>query len=164
MKNFRLSNKKAETLLELIIALFLLSLVLFGASSVLKNFTSFTKRYEENLEDEDDINLFFSFIENDFSLYNTVSVNKNSIYFEKRSRSKFKTCEYIIDNDKIKREAGGELTGKTYFLKGVKDLSFTYNPDDNIVILNLKFKDKEYKKILSTKYVEVIEWKKLVQA
>ncbi len=61
MKNIRLSNKKAESLIELVMALFLLSLVLFEASSLLKNFTSFSQRYEKNLESEDDINLFFSF-------------------------------------------------------------------------------------------------------
>lgn len=160
MKNTRLSNKKAETLLELVIVLFLLSLIIFEASAMLKNFTGFTKDYEENLESEDDINLFFSFIENDFTLYNRVCVKDDAIYFDKSSNDSLKTCEYILYKNRIKREAGSNLTGVTYFLNGVDDMSFTYNVDDNFIILKIKIKDKEYKKIFSTKGIGVIEWRR----
>lgn len=164
MKNIRSSNKKAESLIELIIALFLLSIVLFQASSLLKNFTSFSKRYEESLEKEDDINLFFSFIENDFTLYNTVSVKADSIHFEKTGSRELKSSDYYMDGDRIRRVAGAKSIGVTYFLSGLEDLSFAYNAEDAFVSMQIKVKGKEYKKLFSTKYLEVIEWRRVVQA
>lgn len=164
MKNIRSSNKKAESLIELIIALFLLSIVLFQASSLLKNFTSFSKRYEESLEKEDDINLFFSFIENDFTLYNTVSVKADSIHFEKKGSRELKSSDYYMDGDRIKRVAGGKSIGVTYFLSGLEDLSFAYNAEDAFVSMQIKVGGKDYKKLFSTKYLEVIEWRRAVQA
>lgn len=163
MKNIRSSNKRAESLIELVMALFLLSLVLFEASSILKNFTSFSQRYEKNLESEDDINLFFSFMENDFTLYSTVSVKSDSIHFENKNKSGLKSCDYIISNAKIKRVAGTKLTGITYFLNDVEDISFAYNEYDGIIIMQIKVKDKEYKKIFSTNDVEVIKWRRAAQ-
>lgn len=163
MKNIRLSNKKAESLIELVMALFLLSLVLFEASSLLKNFTSFSQRYEKNLESEDDINLFFSFMENDFTLYSKVSVKSDSIHFENKDKSKLKSCDYYLSDSRVKRIAGGQLTGITYFLNDVKDLSFEYKKDDGIIITNIKLNEKEYKKIFSTNDVEVIEWRRAAQ-
>ena len=157
MKNIRSSNKKAESLIELIIALFLLSIVLFQASSLLKNFTSFSKRYEESLEKEDDINLFFSFIENDFTLYNTVSVKADSIHFEKKGSRELKSSDYYMDGDRIKRVAGSKSIGVTYFLSGLEDLSFAYNAEDAFVSMQIKVGGKDYKKLFSTKYLEVIE-------
>lgn len=164
MKNIRLSNKKAESLIELIIALFLLSIVLFQTSSLLKNFTSFSKRYEESLEKEDDINLFFSFIENDFTLYNTVSVKADSIHFEKKGSRELKSSDYYMDGDRIKRVAGSKSIGVTYFLSGLEDLSFAYNAEDAFVSMEIKVDGKDYKKLFSTKYLEVIEWRRAVQA
>lgn len=164
MKNIRSSNKKAESLIELIIALFLLSIVLFQASSLLKNFTSFSKRYEESLEKEDDINLFFSFIENDFTLYNTVSVKADSIHFEKKGSRELKSSDYYMDGDRIKRVAGSKSIGVTYFLSGLEDLSFAYNAEDAFVSMQIKVGGKDYKKLFSTKYLEVIEWRRAVQA
>lgn len=164
MKNIRSSNKKAESLIELIIALFLLSIVLFQASSLLKNFTSFSKRYEESLEKEDDINLFFSFIENDFTLYNTVSVKADSIHFEKKGSRELKSSDYYMDGDRIKRVAGSKSIGVTYFLSGLEDLSFAYNAEDAFVSMEIKVDGKDYKKLFSTKYLEVIEWRRAVQA
>lgn len=164
MKNIRSSNKKAESLIELIIALFLLSIVLFQASSLLKNFTSFSKRYEESLEKEDDINLFFSFIENDFTLYNTVSVKADSIHFEKKGSRELKSSDYYMDGDRIKRVAGSKSIGVTYFLSGLEDLSFAYNTEDAFVSMQIKVDGKDYKKLFSTKYLEVIEWRRAVQA
>lgn len=163
MKNIRLSNKKAESLIELVMALFLLSLVLFEASSLLKNFTSFSQRYEKNLESEDDINLFFSFMENDFTLYSRVSVKSDSIHFENKDKSKLKSCDYYLSDSRVKRIAGGQLTGITYFLIDVKDLSFEYKKDDGIIIMNIKLNEKEYKKIFSANDVEVIEWRRAAQ-
>ncbi len=163
MKNIRSSNKKAESLIELIIALFLLSIVLFEASSLLKNFTSFTQRYEESLEKEDDINLFFSFIENDFTLYNAVSVKNDSIHFEKKGSRELKSSDYYMDGDRIKRVAGGKSIGVTYFLSGLEELSFAYNAEDAFVSMQIKVKGKEYKKLFSTKRLEVIEWKRAAQ-
>ena len=163
MKNIRLSNKKAETLIELVMALFLLSLVLFEASSLLKNFTSFSQRYEKNLESEDDINLFFSFMENDFTLYSKVSVKSDSIHFENKDKSKLKSCDYYLSDSRVKRIAGCQLTGITYFLNDLKDLSFEYKKDDGIIIMNIKLNEKEYKKIFSTNDVEVIEWRRAAQ-
>lgn len=164
MKNIRSSNKKAESLIELIIALFLLSIVLFQASSLLKNFTSFSKRYEESLEKEDDINLFFSFIENDFTLYNTVSVKADSIHFEKKGSRELKSSDYYMDGDRIKRVAGSKSIGVTYFLSGLEDLSFAYNAEDAFVSMEIKVDGKDYKKLFITKYLEVIEWRRAVQA
>ena len=164
MKNIRSSNKKAESLIELIIALFLLSIVLFQASSLLKNFTSFTQRYEESLEKEDDINLFFSFIENDFTLYNTVSVKADSIHFEKKGSRELKSSDYYMDGDRIKRVAGSKSIGVTYFLSGLEDLSFAYNAEDGFISMQIKVKGKDYKKLFSTKYLEVIEWRRAAQA
>lgn len=163
MKNIRSSNKKAESLIELIIALFLLSIVLFQASSLLKNFTSFSKRYEESLEKEDDINLFFSFIENDFNLYNAVSVKADSIHFEKKGSRELKSCDYYMDGDRIKRIAGAKSIGVTYFLSGLEDLSFAYNAEDAFVSMQIKVGGKDFKKLFSTKYLEVIEWRRAVQ-
>ncbi len=163
MKNIKSSNKRAESLIELIMALFLLSLVLFEASSLLKNFTSFSQRYEKNLESEDDINLFFSFIENDFTLYSRVSVKSDSIHFENKDKNKLKSCDYYLSDSRVKRIAGGQLTGTTYFLNDVKDLSFQYKKDDGIIIMNIKLNEKEYKKIFSTNDVEVIEWRRAAQ-
>lgn len=164
MKNIRSSNKKAESLIELIIALFLLSIVLFEASSLLKNFTSFSKKYEESLEKEDDINLFFSFIENDFTLYNSVSVKADSIHFEKKGSRELKSSDYYMDSDRIKRVAGAKSIGVTYFLSGLEDLSFAYNAEDAFVSMQIKINGKDYKKLFSTKYLEVIEWRRAVQA
>ena len=163
MKNIRLSNKKAESLIELVMALFLLSLVLFEASSLLKNFTSFSQRYEKNLESEDDINLFFSFMENDFTLYSRVSVKSDSIHFENKDKSKLKSCDYYLSDSRVKRIAGVKLRCITYFLNDVKDLSFEYKKDDGIIIMNIKLNGKEYKKIFSTNDVEVIEWRRAAQ-
>lgn len=163
MKNIRSSNKKAESLIELIIALFLLSIVLFQASSLLKNFTSFTQRYEESLEKEDDINLFFPFIENDFTLYNAVSVKSDSIHFEKKGSRELKSSDYYMDGDRIKRVAGGKSIGVTYFLSGLEDISFAYNAEDSFISMQIKVKGKEYKKLFSTKRLEVIEWRRAAQ-
>lgn len=160
MKNIRLSNKKAESLIELVMALFLLSLVLFEASSLLKNFTSFSQRYENNLESKDDINLFFSFMENDFTLYSRVSVKSDSIHFENNNKSKLKSCDYYLSDTRVKRIAGGQLTGITYFLNELNDLSFEYKKEDGIIIVNIKLNEKEYKKVFSTNDIEVIEWKR----
>lgn len=163
MKNIRSSNKKAESLIELIITLFLLSIVLFEASSLLKNFTSFTQRYEEDIEKEDDINLFFSFIENDFTLYNAVSVKSDSIHFEKKGSRELKSSDYYMDGDRIKRVAGGKSIGVTYFLSGLEDISFAYNAEDSFISMQIKVKGKEYKKLFSTKRLEVIEWRRAAQ-
>ncbi len=50
MKNIRLSNKKAESLIELVMALFLLSLVLFEASSLKKFYMFFSKIWKKSWE------------------------------------------------------------------------------------------------------------------
>lgn len=163
MKSIKSSSKKAESLIELIIVLFLLSIIMLEASAMLKNFIGFTKTYEKTLNQEDDVNLFFSFIENDFKLYNSISVKSDSIYFDNKNNKKLKTCEYFLKDGRIKRVAGSDMTGNTYFLKGIEDLKFLYEKENNFIVMELKIKDKRYKKILSCKDIEVIEWRKQVQ-
>lgn len=163
MKNIKSSSKKAETLIELIVVLFLISLILFEMSAVLKNFVGFSINYEDRMELEDDINLFFSFMENDFKLYNTISVKGDSIYFENKNKIYLKTCEYYLYNGRVKRVAGGKLSGNTYFLNNVESINFIHSIEDNFLTVKVKIKDKEYKKIFSTKDLEVIEWRKQVQ-
>lgn len=162
MKSIKSSNKKAETLLELVIVLFLLSLIIFESSAMLKNFTGFTKDFETKLELEDDINLFFSFMENDFKLYSAVSVKSDSIHFEQKNSSKLKSCDYFIYDDRIKRVAGSDYTGNTYFLKGIQEMNFRHDTEANFVILDIKINDKAYRKIFSLKDIEVIEWREQV--
>lgn len=163
MKSIKSSNKKAESLLELIIVLFLLSIILLESSLMLKNFIGFAKDYEQNLELEDDINLFFSFIENDFKFSSSVSVKSDSIHFEQKMNKVKKSCDYYLYKNRIKRVAGAEIAGNTYFLNGVESINFTNNTEDKFVVLDLKINNKQYRKIFSTKDIEVLEWKRQVR-
>lgn len=86
-----------------------------------------------------------------------MSVKSDSIHFEKKGSRELKSSDYYMDGDRIKRVAGAKSIGVTYFLSGLEDLSFAYNAEDAFVSMQIKVGGKDYKKLFSTKYLEVIE-------